>query len=74
MSWLLPQDTLVDGVALEDQGSVSVLHISNTTWKHSGRYACEESLSSQTRSVDVFIPGQGDGGRCWDAVRLLSTF
>lgn len=64
VSWLLPQDTMVDGVAVEDQGSISILSIVNATWKHSGRYLCEEGLSSQSKSVDIFIPGQGgDGAR-----------
>lgn len=62
MSWLLPQDTLLDGVAVEDQGSISTLNIFNASWKHSGRYLCEEGSSSQSRWVDVFIPGQGDDG------------
>ncbi|XP_056909690.1 platelet-derived growth factor receptor beta-like [Takifugu flavidus] len=59
VSWLFPQDALVDGVAVEDQGSISILNIFNATWKHSGRYTCEEGLSSQSKSVDIFIPGQG---------------
>uniref|UniRef100_A0A674NTL7 receptor protein-tyrosine kinase n=1 Tax=Takifugu rubripes TaxID=31033 RepID=A0A674NTL7_TAKRU len=57
VSWLFPQDALVDGVAVEDQGSISILNIFNATWKHSGRYTCEEGLSSQSKSVDIFIPG-----------------
>lgn len=62
MSWLLPLDALVDGVSVEDQGSISILNIFNASWKHSGRYLCEEGLSSQSRSVDIFIPGRGDDG------------
>uniref|UniRef100_A0A3Q3XB02 receptor protein-tyrosine kinase n=1 Tax=Mola mola TaxID=94237 RepID=A0A3Q3XB02_MOLML len=60
VTWLLPQDSLVDGVVVEDQGSSSVLHISNATWRYSGRYTCEEASSYQSKAIDIFIPGQGD--------------
>ncbi|XP_068187623.1 platelet-derived growth factor receptor beta-like isoform X2 [Antennarius striatus] len=50
---------MVDGVAMENQGSTSILQISNATWRNSGRYTCEEASSSQTRDIDIFIPGQG---------------
>lgn len=58
----------MDGVAVEDQGTISILNIFNATWKHSGRYTCEEGLSSESKSVDIFIPGQGENG----ATELLS--
>uniref|UniRef100_H3CQ90 receptor protein-tyrosine kinase n=1 Tax=Tetraodon nigroviridis TaxID=99883 RepID=H3CQ90_TETNG len=59
VSWLLPEEILVEGVEVEDQGSVSTLNIFNASWKHSGRYLCEEGLSSQSKRVDIFIPGRG---------------
>lgn len=74
MSWLLPQDTLADGVAVEDQGSISILNIFNASWRHSGRYLCEEASSSQSRWVDVFVPGQGGRWCTRDVSLLLSTF
>lgn len=52
----------MEGVEVEDQGSVSTLNIFNASWKHSGRYLCEEGLSSQSKRVDIFIPGRGDDG------------
>ncbi|XP_030603091.1 platelet-derived growth factor receptor beta-like isoform X2 [Archocentrus centrarchus] len=57
--WLLPQDSHVDGVLVDDQGSTSILQLLNVTWKNSGRYTCEEPSSDQSRNIDVFIPGQG---------------
>ena len=60
VTWRLPTDTLVDGVVVENQGSSSVLQLSNATWKNSGRYTCEEPSSHQSRDIDIFIPGQGD--------------
>lgn len=54
-------------MAVEDQGSISILNIFNTSWQHSGRYLCEEGLSSQSKSVDIFIPGQGNDGACCSA-------
>ncbi|XP_030294080.1 platelet-derived growth factor receptor beta-like isoform X3 [Sparus aurata] len=59
VTWRLPTDTLVDGVVVENQGSSSVLQLSNATWKNSGRYTCEEPSSHQSRDIDIFIPGQG---------------
>nr|XP_046266477.1 platelet-derived growth factor receptor beta-like isoform X2 [Scatophagus argus] len=59
VTWRLPQDSLVDGVVVEDQGSSSILQLSNATWRNSGRYTCEEASSYQTRDIDIFIPGQG---------------
>lgn len=74
MSWLLPQDALVDGVAVEDQGSVGILSIFNASWRHSGRYLCEEALSSQSKSVDIFIPGQGEHGARESLLASLPAF
>ncbi|XP_060941738.1 platelet-derived growth factor receptor beta-like [Limanda limanda] len=59
VTWRLPGDTLVDGVAVATRGSSSILQLSNATWRNSGRYTCEETSSHQSRHVDVFIPGQG---------------
>ncbi|XP_051250735.1 platelet-derived growth factor receptor beta isoform X2 [Dicentrarchus labrax] len=59
VTWRLPQDGLVDGVMVENQGSSSVLQLSNVTWRNSGRYTCEEMSSDQSREIDIFIPGQG---------------
>lgn len=50
----------MDRVVVEDQGSISVLQIVNATWKNSGRYTCEEASSSQSKAVDIFIPGRGE--------------
>ncbi|XP_074484711.1 platelet-derived growth factor receptor beta-like [Sebastes fasciatus] len=59
VTWRLPQDSQVDGVVVETQGSSSVLQLFNATWRNSGRYTCEEASSYQSREIDVFIPGQG---------------
>ncbi|XP_073336235.1 platelet-derived growth factor receptor beta-like [Pagrus major] len=59
VTWRLPQDMLVDGVVVENQGSSSILQLFNATWKNSGRYTCEEASSYQSREIDIFIPGQG---------------
>lgn len=58
--WRLPQDTLADGVVVENQGSSSVLQLSNVTWRNSGRYTCEEVSSHQSRDINIFIPGRGN--------------
>ncbi|XP_071369440.1 platelet-derived growth factor receptor beta-like [Centroberyx affinis] len=59
VSWRLPQESLLDGVLLENRGSSSILQLHNATWRHSGKYICEEAGSDETRELDVFIPGQG---------------
>ncbi|XP_074528109.1 platelet-derived growth factor receptor beta-like isoform X2 [Halichoeres trimaculatus] len=59
VGWRPPQDSQMDGVSVEEQGSSSVLQLVNATWSQSGRYTCEEPLSSQSRHIDIFIPGQG---------------
>ncbi|CAJ1063217.1 platelet-derived growth factor receptor beta-like isoform X2 [Xyrichtys novacula] len=59
VSWRFPQDTQVDGVFVDNQGSSSILQLFNATWRNSGRYTCEEVSSSQSREIDIFIPGQG---------------
>ncbi|KAI3373360.1 hypothetical protein L3Q82_006664 [Scortum barcoo] len=58
VTWRLPQDSQVDGVIVENQGSSSILKLFNATWRNSGRYTCEEASSYQSREVDIFIPGQ----------------
>lgn len=57
--WRLPQDSQVEEVVMENQGSSSVLQLFNATWRNSGRYTCEEASSHQSRHIDIFIPGQG---------------
>uniref|UniRef100_A0A3Q0T1L3 receptor protein-tyrosine kinase n=1 Tax=Amphilophus citrinellus TaxID=61819 RepID=A0A3Q0T1L3_AMPCI len=69
--WLLPQDSHVDGVLVDDQGSTSILQLLNVTWKNSGRYTCEEPSSDQSRNIDVFIPGQGNNPHLHQSVFLL---
>uniref|UniRef100_A0A3Q4I8S7 receptor protein-tyrosine kinase n=1 Tax=Neolamprologus brichardi TaxID=32507 RepID=A0A3Q4I8S7_NEOBR len=59
VKWHFPQDPPVDGVLLDNRGSMSILHLFNITWRNSGRYTCEEPSSDQSRNVDVFVPGQG---------------
>ncbi|XP_055370454.1 platelet-derived growth factor receptor beta-like isoform X3 [Betta splendens] len=61
VTWQLPQETAIEGVLVETQGSESSLHLFNATWRSSGRYTCEEASSYQSRQIDVFIPGQGPG-------------
>lgn len=50
----------MDGVAVEDQGSSSLLHIFNASWQNSGRYTCEEASSDLSKAIDIFIPGEGE--------------
>ncbi|KAM9348691.1 platelet-derived growth factor receptor beta-like [Symphorus nematophorus] len=59
VTWRFPQDSQVDGVVVDNQGSTSVLQLVNATWRNSGRYTCEEASSSQSRDIDIFIPGRG---------------
>ncbi|XP_070712142.1 platelet-derived growth factor receptor beta-like [Pempheris klunzingeri] len=59
VTWRVPRDHQVDGVVVENQGSSSVLQLFNATWRHSGRYTCEEASAHQSREIDIFIPGQG---------------
>uniref|UniRef100_A0A667Y0M0 Ig-like domain-containing protein n=1 Tax=Myripristis murdjan TaxID=586833 RepID=A0A667Y0M0_9TELE len=58
--WRLPRDSVPEGVVLDNQGSSSVLQLHNATWRHSGRYICEEASSDETKELDIFIPGRGD--------------
>lgn len=57
VTWRSPQDSQVDGVFVNNQGSSSVLQLINVTWRNSGRYTCEEASSDQSKDIDVFIPG-----------------
>ncbi|XP_029924287.1 platelet-derived growth factor receptor beta-like isoform X2 [Myripristis murdjan] len=57
--WRLPRDSVPEGVVLDNQGSSSVLQLHNATWRHSGRYICEEASSDETKELDIFIPGRG---------------
>ncbi|XP_078100664.1 platelet-derived growth factor receptor beta-like isoform X2 [Sander vitreus] len=59
VTWRLPTDSQVDGVAVETQGSSSILQLINATWRNSGRYTCEEAWANQSRDIDIFIPGRG---------------
>lgn len=62
MKWRLPQDA--DGgpeVLVRVDGSSRILQLLGATWRSSGRYTCEEPSADQSRTVDVFIPGQGNG-------------
>ncbi|XP_072296267.1 platelet-derived growth factor receptor beta-like [Eucyclogobius newberryi] len=58
VTWALPGDAVV-GVSVEDLGSSSVLRLSSTTWRQSGRYTCSEPDSDQSRALDLFVPGTG---------------
>ncbi|PWA24639.1 hypothetical protein CCH79_00016150 [Gambusia affinis] len=60
VKWRLPQDA--DGgpeVLVRVDGSSRILQLLGATWRSSGRYTCEEPSADQSRTVDVFIPGQG---------------
>ncbi|KAG8008354.1 Platelet-derived growth factor receptor beta [Nibea albiflora] len=59
VTWRFHQDFVKDSVDVYNQGSSSILQLSNVTWKNSGRYTCEEASSYQSKVVDIFIPGQG---------------
>ncbi|XP_056140614.1 platelet-derived growth factor receptor beta-like isoform X3 [Lampris incognitus] len=59
VTWRLPQDFLLEGVSVENQGTRSVLRLHGASWRNSGSYVCEEASSEQSRTVDIFIPGQG---------------
>ncbi|XP_008303173.1 platelet-derived growth factor receptor beta-like, partial [Stegastes partitus] len=58
VTWRLPQDHQLNGVFVDSQGSSSLLKFVNVTWRNSGRYTCEEEASTQSRDINVFIPGQ----------------
>ncbi|XP_029956302.1 platelet-derived growth factor receptor beta-like [Salarias fasciatus] len=59
VTWRLTEDSQVEGVVVQNQGSSSELQLVNATWRNSGRYTCEEESSDQSRYVDIFIPGKG---------------
>lgn len=59
VTWRLTEESEVEGAVVETEGSSSVLQLVDVTWKSSGRYACEEAASNQSRVVDIFIPGRG---------------
>lgn len=50
----------MEGVAVDDQGSSSLLQLDNTTWQTSGRYTCKEASSDLSKAIDVFVPGDGE--------------
>lgn len=60
VSWRLPHDSSLDGLVLDNQGSTSILQLYNATWRHSGKYVCEEVSSDQSREIDIFVQGIGD--------------
>ncbi|XP_076026616.1 platelet-derived growth factor receptor beta-like isoform X2 [Genypterus blacodes] len=59
VSWRLPQDSSLDGLVLDNRGSSSILQIYNATWRHSGKYVCEEESSDRSRDIDIFVQGRG---------------
>ncbi|KAJ3589190.1 hypothetical protein NHX12_010037, partial [Muraenolepis orangiensis] len=59
VSWRLPWTPGPDGVLIKDHGTSSTLELHNISWRHTGRYVCEEPSSHQTKTLDIFIPGHG---------------
>lgn len=58
VTWVFPEELLMEGVVVEDQGSSSLLQIFNASWQNSGRYTCKEASSDLNKAIDVFIPGE----------------
>uniref|UniRef100_A0A674D1Z3 receptor protein-tyrosine kinase n=1 Tax=Salmo trutta TaxID=8032 RepID=A0A674D1Z3_SALTR len=56
VTWKSPHDPSLEGVAVEDRGTTSVLVLHNVTWRHSGNYICEESSTQETKDISVFVP------------------
>lgn len=50
----------MEELKVENQGSSSILQIFNASWQNSGRYTCEEASSDLSKSIDVFILGEGE--------------
>nr|XP_046233308.1 uncharacterized protein LOC124052745 isoform X2 [Scatophagus argus] len=59
VTWQLPGNLLGSRVVVENQGSSSVLRLTDAMWNNSGRYTCQEASSYQNREIDIFIPGPG---------------
>lgn len=60
VTWVFPEEFLMEGVVVENRGSSSLLQIFNASWQNSGRYTCEEASSDLSKAIDVFIPGEGE--------------
>uniref|UniRef100_A0A8C7JEA8 receptor protein-tyrosine kinase n=1 Tax=Oncorhynchus kisutch TaxID=8019 RepID=A0A8C7JEA8_ONCKI len=56
VSWKSPRDPSLEGVAVEDRGTTSVLVLHNVTWRHSGNYICEEPSTEEAKDISVFVP------------------
>ncbi|XP_041750373.1 platelet-derived growth factor receptor beta [Coregonus clupeaformis] len=56
VTWKSPHNPSLEGVAVEDRGSTSVLVLHNVTWRHSGNYVCEEPSTEETKDISVFVP------------------
>ncbi|CAB1315890.1 unnamed protein product, partial [Coregonus sp. 'balchen'] len=54
VTWKSPHNPSLEGVAVEDRGSTSVLVLHNVTWRHSGNYVCEEPSTEETKDISVF--------------------
>ncbi|XP_062392796.1 platelet-derived growth factor receptor beta-like [Sardina pilchardus] len=55
VTWRTPHES-VDGVEVDDQGTSSVLRLTNATWMHTGLYVCEEQAAHEAKEVSVFVP------------------
>uniref|UniRef100_A0A8C8FG69 receptor protein-tyrosine kinase n=1 Tax=Oncorhynchus tshawytscha TaxID=74940 RepID=A0A8C8FG69_ONCTS len=56
VTWKSPHDPSLEGVAVEDRGTTSVLVLHNVTWRHSGNYVCEEPSTEEAKDISVFVP------------------
>uniref|UniRef100_A0A8C7V2P5 receptor protein-tyrosine kinase n=1 Tax=Oncorhynchus mykiss TaxID=8022 RepID=A0A8C7V2P5_ONCMY len=56
VTWKSPHDPSLEGVAVEDRGTTSVLVLHNVTWRHSGNYICEEPSTEEAKDISVFVP------------------
>ncbi|KAL2095212.1 hypothetical protein ACEWY4_009931 [Coilia grayii] len=58
VTWKTPLDSKPEmkGVEVDDQGTTSVLQLSNVTWAHTGLYVCEELAERETKEISVFVP------------------
>ena len=59
VTWQTPHDSNLEleGLEVDDQGTSSVLQLSNVTWMHTGLYVCEEPAARETKEISVFVPG-----------------
>lgn len=58
VTWKLPHDASLElkGLEVDNQGSTSVLRLSNVTWEYTGLYVCEEPAARETKEISVFVP------------------